>query len=81
MGLIFGGNSRPVVGNGYFDEAVVFGCFDFNMRTLLRVFNGIIYDVNNDLHDEFGIYFCQKQLIVAVKSNLVFNAVPVEVVQ
>ena len=51
------------------------------MRPGRRVFDGIIHQIDQDLHDQLGIHVRQQQIIVHLYSNRVLPAVPVGVAQ
>ena len=81
MRFIFVRNSRSVIGNTYFDKTVFFGCFDDDIGIFLCMFDGIIYKINDDLHDELGVDFCQEQLIVTLEGDMVLAAVTIDMMQ
>ena len=81
MRFIFVGDSWSVIGNDYFNKIILLICTDFNMRILWGIFNGIVYYINNDLHNQLGVDLCKKQFVRVLKGDMMLAAVTVDMMQ
>lgn len=81
MGLYLIGNPRSVVRNTYNDLILSLLRKNFYFRSLRRVLNGIVHDIDNDLYDQPGIHLCKNEFLTAVHRNFMFDTFPVDMMQ
>ena len=73
----FIGNSRSVICNWDYGIFPFSSCPDINMGSLLRIFDRIIHQIDDHLHDQPGIHSGQKQFVLMLNRDRVFIFFPV----
>ena len=71
-------NPISVIGNAHRNKAVhVLSC-NFDIRTGRRIFDGIVYKIDDDLNDELGIHTGKKQFVPAFNGNVMLGTLVVD---
>ena len=71
--FVFIRNARTIV--SYRNNSPVFlpESGDLNLRSLWSILDRVVHQIYNNLNDQLGIHFCQKQIILMIYCNMMLH--------
>ena len=79
--LHFIGYPVAVIGNGYNGLISLLPGFDQNIRAFRRVFNGVVHNVDDNLHQQLCVHFGKKIIFFMPDGNMMFCAFAVHMMK